>query len=59
MQAEANLHDNLHIIGYSQFTRYMSQANYYLFFTSSPTAYKISRHSVIKTPLKIEGKKLN
>ena len=57
--AECGLLGELQIISYSQLTRYMKKANYYLFFTNSPVAYKISKHPIRKKFLQIVGHKIN
>jgi len=59
LQAECGMLGELNIISYSQLTRYMKKANYYLFFTSSPIAYKIARYPLRKKFLNIVGNKIN
>ena len=57
--AETGLLGELQIISYSQLTRYMVKANYYIFFTTSPVPYKITRLPIRKKFLNIVGNKIN
>lgn len=57
--AETGMLGELQIISYSQLTRYMKKANYYIFFTTSPVPFKISRFPLRKKFLNIVGNKIN